>query len=68
MTLDVYAHLMKAENQKAAARLEKSVFGKNSSRMVAEIKRGLAKCHNPLILLVRTAGFEPAAYGFEVLR
>ena len=25
----------------------------------------MAKCHNLLILLVRPAGFEPAAYGFE---
>ena len=24
--------------------------------------------HNPLISLVRPAGFEPAAYGFEVRR
>ena len=31
------------------------------------IKKGLQhlRC-NPLILLVRPAGFEPAAYGFEV--
>jgi len=30
-------------------------------------KKGLqSKDHNPLILLVRPAGFEPAAYGFEV--
>ena len=25
----------------------------------------MAKCHNLSILLVRPAGFEPAAYGFE---
>ena len=31
-------------------------------------KRGLEKSPNPLILLVRQAGFEPAAYGFVVRR
>ena len=32
------------------------------------IKKGLHQKCNPLILLVRPAGFEPAAYGFEVLK
>jgi hypothetical protein len=31
-------------------------------------KKGLGKSSKPLILLVRQAGFEPAAYGFVVRR
>jgi integrase len=32
VTLNVYAHLMKGENQEAACRLEKSIFSKNRSQ------------------------------------
>jgi integrase len=38
ITLDVYAHLMKAVNQEAACRLEKTIFEKNGSKMVATNK------------------------------
>jgi len=62
MTLDVYAHLMKAVNQEAACRLEKQVFEINGDQ---NKKRGCTMRHNILKLLVRPAGFEPAAYGFE---
>ena len=39
MTMDIYGHLMKTVNQKAASRLGKAIFGKseaNGSKMVAE--------------------------------
>ena len=36
--------------------------------MFHEMKKGLEKFPKPLILLVRQAGFEPAAYGFVVRR
>ena len=32
------------------------------------VKKGLGKSPNPLKLMVRQAGFEPAAYGFVVRR
>lgn len=39
MTMDIYGHLMKTVNQKAASRLGRAIFGKseaNGSKMVAE--------------------------------
>jgi integrase len=38
ITLDVYAHLMKAVNQEAACRLEKTILEKSGSKMVATNK------------------------------
>jgi integrase len=35
-TLDIYAHLMKSENQESACGLEKMVFEKNGSKLVAK--------------------------------
>jgi len=67
VTLDVYAHLMKPYNQESARKPENTVFGTTGGKMAAEIKKWIAAgCHNPLILLVRLAGFEPATYGLEV--
>ncbi|MEN8237497.1 MAG: site-specific integrase [Pseudomonadota bacterium] len=36
VTLDVYAHLLKPSNPKAASRLENSIFSETGSKMVAE--------------------------------
>jgi len=41
VTLNVYAHLMKEVNQESACRLEKAVFEKTGSNMVAKITKGL---------------------------
>jgi hypothetical protein len=38
ITLDVYAHLMKAVNQEAACRLEKTILEESGSKMVATNK------------------------------
>ena len=51
--------------------MEKSFFEKKPMRQNAPIrasnKKGVKrKTLNPLILLVRQAGFEPATYGLEV--
>ena len=42
VTLNVYAHLMKSENQEAAHRLENMVLNGTGSRMVAPNEKGLA--------------------------
>ena len=38
-TLNVYAHLMKGENQEAACRLENSIFQGTGHNLVTETKR-----------------------------
>jgi hypothetical protein len=44
-------------------------FWQNFGKNLLKIKRGYSpKAINPLISLVRPAGFEPAAYGFVVRR
>ena len=40
VTLNVYAHLMKATNQEAACRLENSVFGETGHNLVTENEKG----------------------------
>ena len=40
VTLNVYTHLMKPTNQESAKRLEKTVFGEDGSKMVAESEVG----------------------------
>lgn len=40
VTLTVYAHLMKSTNQKAASKLENTIFQTNGSKTVAETKTG----------------------------
>jgi len=40
--------------------------GQEWGKTVIKEKGVLDKSHNPLILLARLAGFEPAAYGLEV--
>ncbi|MCF8067440.1 MAG: site-specific integrase [Desulfobacterales bacterium] len=42
LTLDIYAHLMKPVNQKAACRLEKTVFKPTGHKMVTKTKKGLS--------------------------
>jgi hypothetical protein len=41
-------------------------YGYVVTKWLRNEKRGLRFKRNPLIYLVRPAGFEPAAYGFEV--
>ena len=41
VTLNVYAHLIKSDNQSAARRLENTIFESNGSKMVADNKKGL---------------------------
>ena len=61
----VNGHLMKPVNQESACRLEKIIFETNGDQ---KDERGYGMNSNLLILLVRPAGFEPAAYGFVVRR
>jgi integrase len=42
VTLNVYSHLMKKENQEAACRLEETVFAVHGSKMVAVNGKGVA--------------------------
>ena len=42
VTLNVYSHLMKGENQEAACRLENTIFAVDGSKMVAEMIKGIA--------------------------
>jgi integrase len=42
VTLNVYAHLMKGENQEAACRLENTIFSVNGSKTVAADRKGAA--------------------------
>ncbi|UCE08543.1 MAG: site-specific integrase, partial [bacterium] len=46
VTLNVYAHLTASTNSKAACRLENTVLGGDSSRMVADTKKGISE--NPI--------------------
>ncbi|MGV8081230.1 MAG: hypothetical protein AB2L22_14390 [Syntrophales bacterium] len=41
VTLNVYSHLMKTENQEAAQRLEKTIFSGDGSKMAAGKKKGV---------------------------
>ena len=60
MTLNVYAHLMKPVNQKAALKLESSILGTGHNLVTTNEKGAPASTGNPLIFLVGTTGFEPA--------
>ena len=43
VTLNVYAHLMKSENQEAALRLENAVFGGTGHNLVTQTEKGSTK-------------------------
>ncbi len=60
VTLNVYAHLMKPVNQKAALKLESSIFGTGHNLVTTNKKGVTALNRNPLIFMVGTTGFEPA--------
>jgi len=53
VTYDIYGHLMKDTNQKAASKLGNAIFEVDGSKMVANTKKGLAKMTKPLSVLVR---------------
>jgi len=64
MTLDVYAHLINPTNPESASKLEGTVLIQTGHNLVTQQKKGSVMLAKPFILLVRLAGFEPAAYGF----
>ena len=59
ITLNVYAHLMKARPPEAACRLENAVFGATGHNMVTKQKGATVWNRNPSKFLVGTRGFEP---------
>jgi hypothetical protein len=59
VTLNIYAHLMKGENQEAACRLEKTIFQGTGHNLVTNEKRGKPQMANPSLSLVGGTGIEP---------
>jgi len=43
VTYDIYGHLMKDTNQKAASKLGNSIFEADGSKMVANTKKGISQ-------------------------
>jgi len=58
-----YGLLVNTDNRETSNRLEENVFLENGGQTT---EKGHGMSRNPLVLLARPAGFEPATYGFVV--